>query len=73
VKNKEFVISTPYITLGQLLKEEGIIPTGGAAKWYLKENQVLVNGEADTRRGRKLYPDDQVQVPDYPLLKILSK
>lgn len=67
------IIDRPFITLGQLLKEEGIIPTGGAAKWFLKENKVLVNAEEDTRRGRKLYPGDQVQLADYPTLVIESK
>ena len=51
-----------YITLGILLKIEGIIQTGGMAKAYLQENTVLVNGEPDNRRGRKLYPGDIVIV-----------
>lgn len=70
---KKVVIDRPYITLGQVLKEEGVIPTGGAAKWYLKENTVLVNNEADDRRGRKLYPDDLVTLPDGHQLQIESK
>ena len=73
MEDKQITIDRPFITLGQLLKEEGIIPTGGAAKWYLKENQVLVNGEPDDRRGRKLYLDDQVVLPDYPTLVIKAK
>lgn len=73
MEDKQITIDRPFITLGQLLKEEGIIPTGGAAKWYLKENQVLVNGEPDDRRGRKLYPDDQVVLPDYSTLVIKAK
>ena len=44
-----------YITLGQLLKIEGIIYTGGEAKEYLAANKVLVDGEEENRRGRKLY------------------
>lgn len=51
-----------YMTLGILLKIEGIIQTGGMAKAYLHENTVLVNGEPDNRRGRKLYPGDIVIV-----------
>ncbi|MFR7698834.1 MAG: RNA-binding S4 domain-containing protein, partial [Lacticaseibacillus paracasei] len=43
-------------------KEAGLIDSGGAAKWYLGENSVTVNGAAEERRGRKLYPDDQVSV-----------
>lgn len=70
---KKVMITRPFITLGQLLKEEAIIPTGGAAKWYLKENTVLVNDEADDRRGRKLYPDDVVTLPDKSKLVIESK
>ncbi|MGN8165059.1 RNA-binding S4 domain-containing protein, partial [Lactiplantibacillus plantarum] len=37
-------IKTPYMTLGQLLKETAIIGSGGQAKWFLKETTVLVNG-----------------------------
>ena len=52
----------PFITLGILLKIAGIIDTGGQAKYFLAENKVLVNGEEDNRRGRKLYHDDVVEV-----------
>ena len=57
-------IEREFITLGQLLKEEVIIPTGGAAKWFLQETPVWVNQEQDQRRGRKLYPGDQVRIGD---------
>ncbi|CAJ1224562.1 S4 domain-containing protein YaaA [Lactiplantibacillus xiangfangensis] len=58
-------IRTPYMTLGQLLKEVAIIGSGGQAKWFLKETTVLVNGEPDDRRGRKLYPGDTIEVADH--------
>ena len=45
-----------------LLKIEDIIPSGGAAKFYLAENEVFVNGELEARRGRKLYPGDVIKV-----------
>ena len=70
---KEVFIETPYITLGQLLKEESVISTGGQAKWYLRENTVNVNDEPDNRRGRKLYPGDTVDVPEVGLFFIRSK
>jgi S4 domain protein YaaA len=57
-------IKTSYMTLGQLLKETAIIGSGGQAKWFLKETTVLVNGEPDDRRGRKLYPGDTIEVED---------
>ena len=51
-----------FITLQSLLKITDIISTGGMAKVYLMENEVLVNGELEDRRGRKLYPGDKVEV-----------
>ena len=55
----------PFITLGVLLKITGIIDTGGQAKFFLAENTVLVNGEEDNRRGRKLYHGDIIQVQNH--------
>ena len=51
-----------FITLQSLLKITDIISTGGMVKAYLTENEVLVNGELEDRRGRKLYPGDKVEV-----------
>lgn len=53
-----------YITLNILLKITGIIATGGMAKIFLQENEVLVNNEAENRRGRKLYPGYVIKVND---------
>ena len=55
----------PFITLGVLLKIAGLIDTGGQAKWFLTENKVLVNGEEDNRRGRKLYHGDVIEVSNH--------
>ena len=51
-----------YIELGNLLKVAGIIDTGGYAKMFLNDNEVYVNGERDTRRGRKVRRNDVVKV-----------
>ncbi|TSB47543.1 S4 domain-containing protein YaaA [Alkalicoccobacillus porphyridii] len=63
-------ISTPYITLGQLLKEAGVIDTGGMAKWYLSEYEVLVNDESEDRRGKKLRVGDVVRFSDGTSIEI---
>ncbi len=55
-------IHTEYITLQQVLKKLNIISSGGAAKYYLSENPVLVNDELEQRRGRKLFPNDVLVV-----------
>lgn len=55
-------ISTDIITLGQLLKLADVIATGGQAKSFLATHEVRVNGERETRRGRKLHPGDVVAI-----------
>lgn len=59
---KEIKIYTEYVTLGQFLKLADIIQTGGEAKVFLSENQIIINGEEDNRRGRKLRDGDIVEV-----------
>lgn len=59
---KDFAIKGDYITLSQFLKEESIISSGGQAKWYLQDNLVILNGETETRRGKKLHVGDKLEV-----------
>ena len=49
-----------YIKLGQALKAAGLVESGVEAKEVITEGLVTVNGETDTRRGRKLYAVDMV-------------
>ena len=55
-------ITTEYINLGQFLKLTDFISNGGEARFFLEDNEVLVNGEAEERRGKKLYPGDEVEI-----------
>lgn len=61
---QKFLIDKEFITLGQFLKEVNEIPSGGMAKWYLQEHVVLVDGEVENRRGRKLRAGTMVELPD---------
>ncbi len=47
-----------YIKLGQAMKAAGLVDSGAEAKEVITEGAVRVNGETDTRRGRKLYAGD---------------
>ncbi|HMN30146.1 MAG TPA: S4 domain-containing protein YaaA [Caldilineaceae bacterium] len=51
-----------YIKLDQFLKLANVVQTGGEAKVLIQSGQVLVNGQVETRRGRKLRPGDVVVV-----------
>ena len=55
-------ITTEYITLQQFMKLSGIVSTGGEAKLRIKEMDIVVNGEKENRRGRKLDPGDKVKI-----------
>ena len=47
-----------FIRLGQVLKASGMAESGAEAKEVIQEGLVCVNGETETRRGRKLYKGD---------------
>ncbi|GFO83702.1 MULTISPECIES: RNA-binding S4 domain-containing protein [Anaerostipes] len=51
----EFKIKDDHIKLGQVLKAAGLVGSGVEAKIVIQEGQVKVDGEVDTRRGRKLF------------------
>ncbi|MFS0673796.1 S4 domain-containing protein YaaA [Ornithinibacillus sp. 179-J 7C1 HS] len=55
-------INTEYITLGQFIKLTNILESGGMVKAFLQDVGAIVNGELEHRRGRKLYPDDVVEI-----------
>ncbi len=67
---EQIAIDSPYITLGQLLKMVDVIQSGGHAKFFLQENDVLVNGEKEDRRGRKLYQGDLVEISSFGKFQI---
>lgn len=50
-----------FIRLDQFLKWQGLTDTGGQAKIMIQDGMVMVNGEKETRRGRKLRNGDVVQ------------
>jgi ribosome-associated protein len=58
----DFALRGDHIALAALLKASGIASSGGAAKALLAEALVRVNGELESRRGRKLRDGDQVAV-----------
>ena len=57
-KNMELKLRDEFIKLGQAMKAAGIVSSGIDAKMLIQDGQVTVNGEVETRRGRKLYDGD---------------
>ena len=54
------ILREDFIKLGQALKAAGFVENGADAKFYITNGDVFVNGETETRRGRKLYEGDTV-------------
>ena len=50
-----------YIKLGQALKAAGLVESGVDAKMVITDGQVLVNGNVEVQRGKKLYDGDVVE------------
>jgi ribosome-associated protein len=48
------------IRLDQFMKLQGMVGTGGQAKLVIQSGEVLVNGEVETRRKKKLRGGDEV-------------
>lgn len=57
---KTIKIKDDFIKLGQLLKLAGLVDSGIEAKIVITDGKVKVNGETDTRRGKKVVPGDVV-------------
>ena len=50
-----------YIKLGQALKAAGLVGSGVDAKFVIQDGLVLVNGNVEVQRGKKLVDGDMVE------------
>ena len=69
----EYKLFEEFITLQALLKELGIIQSGGAIKSFLMDHQVYFNGELESRRGKKIRIGDTIDIPDLKVDIILTQ
>lgn len=54
-------IKDDFIKLGQALKLAGLVDSGVEAKIEIQEGQVMVNGNVELQRGKKIYPGDVIE------------
>ena len=59
MQEEKIVITTEFIKLDAFMKFANVVMTGGEAKMLIQEEQVLVNGEVCTMRGKKLRNGDK--------------
>ena len=61
-------IKEEFIRLDSALKLAGLVSTGGQAKIFIQNGDVLVNGEECLMRGKKLRLGDTAQIGDDKLI-----
>lgn len=54
------VIQDDFIKLGQALKLAGLVGSGVEAKIVIQDGLVMLNGEVEKRRGKKVFPNDTI-------------
>jgi len=66
-------ISDQPVELFKILKFEGIVASGGQAKLVISDGQVIVNGEVETRKRRKIMDGDIIVFEEEKMLVRLAK
>jgi S4 domain protein YaaA len=64
-------INTEFITLGQLLKFENIVESGGSVKDFLTNTTIKVNHVSENRRGKKLYHKDTIEIKGFGTFEVV--
>jgi len=62
-----------FIKLDQFLKVQQLVMSGGEAKHLIQSGEVMVNGEEETRRGRKLHHGDVVSVDGVEMVVVFEE
>lgn len=58
---KNIEINAQPIALYQILKLEALVSSGGEAKVAIDDGRVLVNGDVETRRRKKIMSGDIIE------------
>ena len=58
---REVKITSEPVELYKILKFEGMVSSGGEAKSVIAEGMVLVNGETETRKRKKIVSGDIIE------------
>ena len=58
---REVVLKIEPVELHKILKFEGLVPSGGVAKLAIESGDVIVNGEVETRKRKKMVAGDIIE------------
>ena len=58
---RDVILKTEPVELHKILKFEGMVPSGGVAKLAIESGDVMVNGEVETRKRKKIIAGDVIE------------
>ena len=64
---RELEITEEPIELYKILKFENMVTSGGEAKYVISQGQVVVNGEVETRKRKKIFSGDIIEFKEEKL------
>ena len=57
---RDVIIKKEPVELYKIIKFEGLVPSGGVAKLAIESGDVMVNGEVETRKRKKMVAGDVI-------------
>jgi len=69
---RDVELNSEPVELHKILKFEGMVPSGGVAKLAIDSGDVLVNGEVETRKRKKIYAGDTIEFNGEKIRLVLS-
>lgn len=70
---REVEITKETVELYKILKFEGVVASGGQAKAVIDDGQVLVNGEVETRKRKKIVGGDVIEFMEEKLTIVFNE
>ena len=58
---RDVILKTQPVELHKILKFEGLVSSGGVAKLAIESGDVMVNGEVETRKRKKIVAGDIIE------------
>ena len=69
---RQVILKTQPVELHKILKFEGMAPSGGVAKLAIESGDVMVNGEVETRKRKKMVAGDVIEFNGEKVLLIIE-
>jgi ribosome-associated protein len=70
---RDVILKSEPVELHKILKFEGMVPSGGVAKLAIDSGDVMVNGEVETRKRKKIVAGDVIEFNGESIRMVLQQ